>query len=134
METFHSRGRVATCVLAAAIAACGGSDDDVAKTPQGSCDALARVALPLTVLTATYSADGAATVNNNVLPAHCAVEGKTNERVGVDGKSYAIGFRLRLPDNWNGRLLFQGGGGNDGTLRQRHRPERRPDRQRWCRR
>jgi len=51
------------------------------------------------------------------LAAHCLVEGKTNERIGFDGKSsYAIVFRLRLPDDWNGRMIFEGGGGNDGTL------------------
>ncbi|WP_155240066.1 tannase/feruloyl esterase family alpha/beta hydrolase [Kingella kingae] len=32
-------------------------------------------------------------------------------RTGADGKSYAIGFQMRLPANWNGKFLFQGGGG-----------------------
>jgi feruloyl esterase len=44
------------------------------------------------------------------------VLGKTNERVGVDGQRYAIGFHLRLPTQWNGRFLFQGGGGTDGDV------------------
>lgn len=35
----------------------------------------------------------------------------------MDGKNYAIGFQLSLPDRWNGRFLFIGGGGNDGVLR-----------------
>jgi feruloyl esterase len=34
----------------------------------------------------------------------------------VDGKPYAIGFHLRLPDNWNERFFFQGGGGTDGSI------------------
>ncbi|MDK4526036.1 tannase/feruloyl esterase family alpha/beta hydrolase [Kingella kingae] len=29
----------------------------------------------------------------------------------ADGKPYAIGFQMRLPANWNGKFLFQGGGG-----------------------
>jgi hypothetical protein len=51
------------------------------------------------------------------LVAHCLVTGRMAERVGADGKPYAIGFELRLPDDWNGRLLYQGGGGNDGVVR-----------------
>ena len=47
---------------------------------------------------------------------HCEVIGKINPRTGVDGKSYAIGFHLRLPDNWNKRFFFQGGGGTDGSI------------------
>jgi len=50
------------------------------------------------------------------VPGHCKVQAKLNERTGVDGKPYAIGMELRLPKNWNGRFLFQGGGGTDGRL------------------
>lgn len=46
-----------------------------------------------------------------VYGAHCVVEGEINRRTGADGKSYAIGFQMRLPANWNGKFLFQGGGG-----------------------
>ncbi len=48
--------------------------------------------------------------------AHCEVIGQINSRTGVDGKAYAIRFRLRLPDDWNERFYFQGGGGTDGSL------------------
>ena len=48
---------------------------------------------------------------------HCEVLGKAFERTGADGRRYAIGFRLRLPTRWNGRFLFQGGGGTDGEVR-----------------
>jgi feruloyl esterase len=40
-----------------------------------------------------------------------------NPRTGTDGKSYYTGFELRLPLAWNGRFVFQGGGGNDGVVR-----------------
>ena len=40
-----------------------------------------------------------------------------NERTGADGKTYGIGFSLALPDNWNNRFLFQGGGGYNGSVR-----------------
>src|SRR5690606_23756255 len=42
------------------------------------------------------------------LPPHCHVAGSFERRTGSDGKSYAITFALNLPDNWNGRYLFQG--------------------------
>ncbi len=47
---------------------------------------------------------------------YCLVQGKVNERTGIDGKSYAIGFELRLPLEWNGRFLHQVNGGNDGVV------------------
>lgn len=50
-------------------------------------------------------------------PAHCALTGFLEERIGTDGKKYATGFELRLPAQWNGRFYFQGGGGTDGSIR-----------------
>ena len=51
-----------------------------------------------------------------VLPAHCEVTAVMRERVGVDGQHYAIRFRLRLPQDWNRRFFFQGGGGTNGDI------------------
>jgi hypothetical protein len=50
------------------------------------------------------------------VPAFCRVDGVIDKRTGVDGKTYGIGFALALPDNWNGRFLFQGGGGLNGSV------------------
>jgi len=50
------------------------------------------------------------------LPAHCRVEGIINQHQGKDGKQYGDRFELRMPSDWKGRLLFQGGGGLDGIL------------------
>jgi len=75
-----------------------------------SCDVefLNSLGLPNTVFT---------TATPQVAPiAHCEIIGKINRRTGVDGKPYAIGVHLRLPDSWNERFYFQGGGGTDGTL------------------
>jgi len=52
------------------------------------------------------------------IPAHCRVEGEIEKRIGSDGKPYAIGFALTLPDDWNGKFLFQGGGGLNGSIRE----------------
>ncbi len=51
------------------------------------------------------------------LPANCRAEGIIDKRVGGDGKNYAIGFAIAMPDQWNGRFLFQGGGGLNGSIR-----------------
>jgi len=51
-----------------------------------------------------------------VVPSYCRADGVIDQRTGADGKPYAIGFAIALPDNWNGRFLFQGGGGLNGAV------------------
>lgn len=51
-----------------------------------------------------------------VLPVHCEVTGTFGEHSGLLGGPYRIGFRMRLPAEWNGRYLFQGGGGSNGVV------------------
>lgn len=51
-----------------------------------------------------------------MLPPHCHVEGEIDRRTGSDGKPYALRFAINMPDDWNGRFLFQGGGGLNGML------------------
>lgn len=46
----------------------------------------------------------------------CRVEGVIDARTGRDGKPYGIGFAVALPADWNGRFLFQGGGGLNGSV------------------
>ena len=50
------------------------------------------------------------------LPGYCRLSATRDRRTGGDGKSYGIGFALALPAEWNGRFLFQGGGGLNGTV------------------
>ncbi|CAM3835479.1 putative feruloyl esterase B-1 [Pseudomonas reidholzensis] len=52
------------------------------------------------------------------MPGHCLIIGAIGERTGQGGTPYATHFELRLPSPWNGRFLFQGGGGMDGVLGQ----------------
>ncbi len=52
------------------------------------------------------------------LPPHCHVAGSFEHRTGVAGKAYAIGFAINLPAEWNGRFMFQGGGGLNGAVRE----------------
>lgn len=88
-----------------------------AETALGrDCGALAALTPAGTTLTATAVAAGTV-VGGNAQPAHCVLRGRMNERTGADGLPYYIGYELRLPQVWNGRFMFQGGGGNDGVIR-----------------
>ena len=49
-------------------------------------------------------------------PAHCEILARLEQRLGANGQHYAIRFHLRLPDAWNKRFFFQGGGGIDGDV------------------
>jgi hypothetical protein len=86
----------------------------------GTCaDLPARLAtLPNTTIASVATvAAGALTVGGNAVREHCLVKGSMHARVSaVDGKSYAIGFEMRLPTEWNGRFLHQGNGGIDGAV------------------
>ena len=76
-----------------------------------ACTALgAATFTAVATLTTTYDAGSAAQ------PAHCVVRGSAAPRTGVDGKAYETRFELRLPTDWSGRFLYQGGGGNDGVV------------------
>ncbi|MDC1436322.1 tannase/feruloyl esterase family alpha/beta hydrolase [Gammaproteobacteria bacterium] len=49
--------------------------------------------------------------------AHCLITGKMNERVSsIDNNTYAIGFEMRLPEDWNGRFFYHANGGVDGFV------------------
>ena len=49
-------------------------------------------------------------------PDHCRVDGVIGAHTGPDGKAYGIRFALAMPQQWNGRLLYQGGGGLNGSV------------------
>ncbi len=49
--------------------------------------------------------------------AHCLIRGNMNERVSpIDNNTYAIGFEMRLPQDWNGRFFYHANGGVDGFV------------------
>ena len=51
------------------------------------------------------------------LPAHCLFRVTIGAREsGIPDMKFGTGIELRLPENWNQRLLFQGGGGLNGVL------------------
>ncbi|WP_066337941.1 tannase/feruloyl esterase family alpha/beta hydrolase [Azohydromonas lata] len=120
------------------LAACGGSGDDAAPVPAdtahalpqlaaatpaalaGGCDELgAKLAGQAGTVIDKVSTVAAGTVLTASTPApeHCLVEGHMAQRTStVDGRSYAVGFQLRLPKAWNGRFYYQANGGMDGAV------------------
>lgn len=116
--------RWAPCAAITALAATGCSHDTrVAPSPAllPDCAALQRVVLPSTVISSATLVDaGAARAGELPLPAHCAVKAEVGARTGVGGVRYATNFELRLPQQWNGRFQFMGGGGTDGAVRPAH--------------
>lgn len=91
-----------------------------------ACASLTTLQIPgvaLTVTRAEWVAEGSSppagrggAPNSMKLPAYCRVDGVLDRRTGADGKPYGIGFALALPGDWNGRFLFQGGGGLNGSV------------------
>jgi feruloyl esterase len=82
-------------------------------------DLAAAFSYPNTTLTSvTLATEGSVVVAGiGPMPEHCIVKGKMNERVSpIDGKTYAIGFEMRVPTDWNGRFFYQGNGGTDGIV------------------
>ena len=122
-----SGGLVALALAAASVHAAAGGRSRLPQlspaTPAdliGTCDDLGvRIAgLADTQITASTTVPaGALSVAGQPVPEHCRVTGRMHERVSpVDGKTYAIGFEMRLPRAWNGRFFHQGNGGIDGNV------------------
>jgi feruloyl esterase len=115
--------RIAEAVIS--LAALAAFTAVAAAGPTKSCDALKSFTLPAVPLAIAkteqlpagpppvlpYTPPLAGT-----LPARCLVTGVIEQRIGYGGKPYGIEFAVALPDAWNGRFLFQGGGGLNGSV------------------
>jgi len=88
-------------------------------TPAGSCAALAALPVsgfpvPNTVITSAVD-----TPASGSLPERCIVDGYVNNHISpFDQCQYQSVFQVQLPlpANWNGRFMFQGGGGTEGSV------------------
>lgn len=138
---------LATAIALVPLAGCGGSDDagthtasapPTASTPapasglpvlgpavgttlSATCESLAsKLAFQDTSITAvTTVAAGAIKTGATSVAEHCLIVGNMKARTSpVDGKAYAMGFEMRLPEVWNGRFYYQANGGLDGSVNQ----------------
>lgn len=120
---------VSTAMIAPPVLAQSPPDGRPLIVPVRSCDSLAGSAFPdptTVILSATHhdftpaeqrqAGDVRPFPPAAAMPPHCEIVGKLQERQGANGQTYAIKFHLRMPDAWNGRFFFQGGGGSDGNL------------------
>jgi hypothetical protein len=102
-----------TLVLTTAVSAmlllpaCGGDDDDddddgaSGVSAQQACNALDdRTVAGATLTAVAVAASGA-------VPTYCKVNGTI---------SPSLNFEMRLPDRWNGKLYYGGGGGYNGSI------------------
>ena len=100
--------------------ACGGDDETpaaVAAVPLTCAAAAAKAAASPIAGTTLRITLAAAQPASQTMASHCLIEGAMDERIGaLDGKAYAIKFRMRLPDLWNEKFYMPGGGGANGTL------------------
>lgn len=92
-----------------------------AQAQESACNALREYSGgpdDLRIATAEFHESRSTTVFRipQTLPPHCQVTGSFEHRTGIDGVEYAIRFAINLPAEWNGRFLFQGGGGLNGTV------------------
>ena len=86
------------------VAACGGSDDSPAGqaiTAQQACDSLTGKTIAGATVTAVAVAASGAT------PTYCAASGTI---------APSLNFQMRLPQKWNGKLHYGGGGGYNGLI------------------
>ena len=89
-------------------------------TLSGPCEELTQKlsSLPNTKIAAVSTVpEGEVQIGGQAVSEHCLVTGSMFERTGEPNETpYALGFEIRLPKQWNGRLWYQGNGGIDGSV------------------
>ena len=129
--TRKSNYSLCACISILAVVGCSQSSDP--PTPLSSdfsvaCNSILKLEssqFPIqnTLITAAnFIPAGTVTANNVSLPDHCQITGIIGSRTGFDGPTgtaqYGTHFELRLPVRaaWNGRFMYQGGGGTQGSV------------------
>jgi feruloyl esterase len=121
---FARRGAALACAILFAGPA-GGGDDALPRLAAATGASLSSCTpLPTafrfantTITSAESVLPGTLTWGGSAIGAHCLVKGEMYRRTSPqDGKSYAIGFEMRLPNAWNGRFFYHANGGIDGSV------------------
>ena len=89
----------------ALVTACGGSDDNDAgptATAQQACTALASAAVGGATVAAAVMVAASGPV-----PSYCKVSARIEP---------SLNYEMRIPDSWNGKLHYGGGGGFNGFI------------------
>lgn len=103
-------------VTAPSLARCNPSDMQAALSPLTG-DLTTRITSATPSPAGTPASAGAVSGTNPALPEHCLITATIDEHVGAPGATlYGNKIRLRMPTQWNGRLYFMGGGGNNGSV------------------
>ena len=108
-------------LVVALLSGCGGSSSFPPPTDL-SCIALGQLASeafpvqPTQITLSKFVPAGSVSSGSTPMPDHCQVQGVVNSRLGTGGIRFGNIFEVRLPLNWNGRFMFQGGGGTEGSL------------------
>ena len=114
--------RILIGVSVTALGAPAGLAATASSDPAAACVSLANLTnfpvTPTQITSAQFNPAGTMSANGVPLPAHCQIDGVINKRIGIDGYPYGDGFEVRLPTpaDWNGRFMFQGGGGTEGSI------------------
>ena len=111
-------------ILAAAWLGLGAASAARASEAGDRCAALKAFAWPhlqveearLVAAGPAAAAPGGPPAGDVQLPEHCLFRAVISPRTSAAGQRLGVGFELRLPVAWNGRFLFEGGGGLDGVL------------------
>jgi hypothetical protein len=116
------------CLALASTAAVQAQAATPAIAPAQNCADLTKLQVPGSGMTITKAQEVPAAAPGTIrpsqfgdtiqvaVPAYCRADGVIDPRTGFDGKHYGIEFAIALPDQWNGRFLFQGGGGLNGNV------------------
>jgi feruloyl esterase len=128
MNFKHLPKALVAATTAALLAACGSAPLDTLAPPVRLAPAVGAALRHCDTLAAQFQyagtsiqsaapvAAGPAVPNGHAVGAHCRVLGQMEPRKGSDGQDYAIGFEMRLPQDWNGRYYYQANGGIDGSV------------------
>lgn len=105
----RSRASIAGLLAAAMVAACGGSDGDDNDNDNGVDAQQACSALAGKTIGAATAASAVVVAASGTVPTYCKVSARIEP---------ALNYEMRIPNQWNGKLHYGGGGGFNGFIQK----------------